>query len=88
LGAIRIPVLVEGVTATPPTMTPRVHTFKFFVPEHDMETWCSKVAVELATVTALALAMARTLQDSLLADNNQGQQNTSPTPQGVEAAIL
>jgi hypothetical protein len=32
--------------------------------------------------------MARTILDSLSIDNNQGQHDTSPTPQGAEAAIL
>jgi hypothetical protein len=79
-GTILIPILTEGVTATPFTRTPRVHTFKFHIPEHDMETWCSKVVVDSATATALASAMARTLLDSLSTVNNQRQQDTFPTP--------
>jgi len=46
------------------------------------------VVVDSATATALASAMARTLLDFLSVDNNQGQQDTSTTSQGVEAAIL
>ena len=88
LGTIRIPVLTEGDTATLLTRKRRVHTFKSSVPEQDMETWRSKVAVDSATATALASAMARTLLDSLSRDNNQGQHDTSLIPQGVEATIL
>ena len=50
--------------------------------------WCSKSAVDSATATALAAAMARKLLDSLSADDNQGQNDTPSSPQGVEAAIL
>ena len=53
-----------------------------------METWRSKVAVDSVAATALASAMARTLLDLLSIDNNQGQHDTSLTPQGVEADIL
>ena len=60
----------------------------FLVPEHDIETWRSKVAVDSAAATALASVMAHTLLDSLSVDGNQGQKDTPPSPQGVEAAIL
>jgi len=88
LGIIQIPVLTEKATAPPPTRTPQVHTLRFQVPEHDMETWHSKVAVDSVTTTALASAMARTLLGYLSLDDNQGQHNTLPSPKGVEAAIL
>jgi len=70
LGIIHIPVLTGEVSTPPPTMTPRVHTFKFPVPEEDIETWRSKVAVDSATVTALASVMASTLLDSVSAVDN------------------
>jgi hypothetical protein len=53
-----------------------------------METWRSKVAVDSATATALASAMASTLLDSVSAVDTQGQKDTPPSSQGVEAAIL
>ena len=88
LGTILLPVLTEEATAPSPTRTPRIHTFTFPVPEQDMETWRSKVAVESATATALASATARTLLESLSIDDYQRQHDTLPSPQGVEAAIF
>ena len=65
LGTILIPVLAKEDTAPPPTRTPRVHTFMFPVPEHDMETLRYKVVVDSSASTALVSAMSRTLLDSL-----------------------
>ncbi len=65
MGTIYISVLTREVTTPSPTRTPRVNTIKFLVPEQGMETWLSKVAMESATATALASAMASTLLDSL-----------------------
>ena len=53
-----------------------------------METWRSKVAVASSTATALVSAMARTLVDSLSADDNQGRKDTLPSPQVVEVVII
>ena len=69
-------------------MTLRVHTFKFPVPEHDMETWRSKVADDSAPATPLALAMARRLLDSLSSKDIQGHHDASLSLQAVEASIL
>jgi len=66
LGNTFIPVLTQEATAPPPTKKSRVHTFVFPIPDHDMKTWRSKVAVDSAAATALASAMTRTLAARLL----------------------
>ena len=61
----------------------------FPIPEQDIETWRSKIAVDSTAAIALSSAMAHTLLESLSDDDNQGQNNRPPPcPQGVEVAIL
>ncbi len=88
LGTIHFPVLTEKATAPPPAKTLRVATLLFLVPEHVMETWHSNVAVDSSAVIALLSAMARSLLDCLSCDLNQGREDPSPNPHGMESAIF
>jgi hypothetical protein len=87
LGNIRIPVLTKEATAPPPPRTPRVPTLLFPIPEHAMETWRSKVAVDSSTAITLSSAMARSLLDCLFGDNH-GRGEPPPHPQEGKSAIL
>ena len=88
MGTIRLPISPGEALPSLPARPPRVPTFEYPIPEHILEGWKSKVAVESYGAIALAKAMGQSLLTSLTHSSGGRYANHALGSHPLEPAIL